>query len=81
MAKKSVQQSSEFHVVLQGLKLEPDVEKRIEMEIRKAVLKELAQIDLKGELDISPLEKFPSLTTPEALAAPGHTAGIAVRAV
>lgn len=51
---------SEFRVVLQGLKLPREVERRIEVEIRKAVMREVASIDMKGDLQILPRSKFPS---------------------
>jgi len=45
---------SDFRVKLSGLKLPPDVEKRIAIEIRRVLLHELASIDLHGDLRISP---------------------------
>ncbi len=44
--------STIFHVVFEGIKLPADVERRIEENIRKLVLSELASLDLKGDLQI-----------------------------
>jgi hypothetical protein len=78
MAKRATSSnSSEFHVILQGLKLSAEAEKRIEIEIRKIVMSELATIDLKGDLQISPIEKFPALVANSPFRpGGGHTAGI-----
>jgi hypothetical protein len=48
--------------VLSGLNLKPEIEKRIESEIRKVVMRELATIDLKGDLTVVPRDKFPIAT-------------------
>jgi hypothetical protein len=59
MAKSSKQtKSSEFRVVLTGLNLSSDMEKNIESEIKKVVMKHIASIDLKGDLLVSPLGKI-----------------------
>jgi hypothetical protein len=76
MAEKGTQ-SSEFRVVLQGLKLKPDVEKRIEAQIRAVVMQELAAIDFKGDLHILPRSKFPSIFTKNG--GGGGTAGIVAK--
>ena len=82
MAKKLTGGNTTYHVVVQGIKLDSETEKRIEVEIRRVVLQELASVDLKGDLQISPLEKFPALFETEALTGPGgHTAGIVAREV
>lgn len=55
---KSSKPGSEFRVILKGLKLKADVEQRIEIEIRRVVMRELAAIDYHGELAISPRTRF-----------------------
>lgn len=75
MAERDVQ-ASEFRVVLQGLKLKPEVEKRIEAQIRAVIMQELAGIDLKGDLHILPRSKFPSIF---ARPGGGGTAGIVAK--
>jgi len=76
MAKKAATSAS-YHVVVQGIALDPEAEKRIEVGIRRVVMEELASIDFKGDLQISPISKFPDLID---LRSPGigggHTAGI-----
>ena len=52
MAKEEM--GSEFQVKLDGLKLPADAEARITVAIRKAVLSELAGLDLGGDLRIHP---------------------------
>ncbi len=60
MAKKSKRGSSkassrtEFSVVFDGIKLTKLVEKRIETEIRKAVMQEVAALDFKGDVTLGP---------------------------
>ena len=66
--------SSEFRVILQGIKLSAEAESRIELAIKRLVLNELAAVDLKGDLQISPIEKFPNLIAMGP--GGGHTQGI-----
>jgi hypothetical protein len=60
MAKTASEQkpSSEFHVVLTGLKLAADVERRIEGQIRQIVMQELAQLDLGDDFTVAARSKF-----------------------
>lgn len=51
--------STEFHVVLDGLRLAADVEQRIESEIRRVVMRELAHFDDGGDYTIVARNKFP----------------------
>ncbi len=48
----TTKQGSEFIVKLDGLKLSPAAETRINKEIQAAVLREIAQIDTGGDLTI-----------------------------
>jgi hypothetical protein len=76
MAKKAATSAS-YHVLVQGIKLDPEAEKRIEVEIRRVVMQELASIDFKGDLQISPISKFPDLFDPRnPQFGGGHIAGI-----
>ena len=69
-----------YHVVVQGFKLSKDAEKRLETEIRRVVMQELAASDFQGDLQISPITKFPDLFDPaKARIGGGHTAGIWVQ--
>lgn len=47
-------EGSHFEVKLSGIKLPADVESRVALEIRRVVMRELAGIDLKGDLRIAP---------------------------
>lgn len=49
--------NTEFKVELKGLKLPDDVTKRIESEIRQTVMKEIAKIDLEGDLQVARLPR------------------------
>jgi hypothetical protein len=78
MAKKAATSAS-YHVVVRGIKLSPEAEKRLEVEIRRVVMQELASIDFRGDLQISPLSKFPDLFDPgNPRIGGGHIAGIVV---
>jgi hypothetical protein len=70
MAKRT-SSGTEFHVVIEGVKLSADAEKRIETEIRKMILAEIATTDFKGDLQISPVEKYPKLIS-SGLVPPGR---------
>ena len=60
MPKKS--ETTKFVVDLGGMKLPVDVERRIGIEIKRAVLSELAKLDFKGDLVIKPESKLPNRT-------------------
>ena len=77
MAKKSISPVT-YHVGIQGIKLGPDAEKRIETEIRRVVMQELASIDFQGDLQVSPVSKFPALFGDRFPIGGGHTAGIVI---
>ena len=44
---------TEFKVELKGIRLPIDVSKQIESEILKTVMKEIAKLDLEGDLQVS----------------------------
>jgi hypothetical protein len=78
MAKKSISPVT-YHVGIQGIKLSADTEKRIETEIRRVVMQELATIDFQGDLEVSPVSKFPQLFGDRfPPIGGGHTAGIVI---
>lgn len=55
---KSPSSNTEFLVVLEGFTLPPDTEDRIAAEIRKAVLAELATVDLRpGEVTFGAIQE------------------------
>ena len=47
----------DFQVVVEGLQLPKEVSKRLAAEIRLSVLKEIAKLDLKGDLVVKKLPK------------------------
>lgn len=55
------QKTRQYRVSITGLTLPPEVEKKIECEIRRVVLEQLAAIDLKCDLLISALGRTASL--------------------
>jgi hypothetical protein len=69
-------QTEGFQVVIKGIQIPADVAKRLEVEIRQVVLKELASLDLKGDYVVSNLQKQ---NEPTASLPGGHgTRGIVV---
>jgi hypothetical protein len=46
-------QTEEFQVTIKGIPIPADVTKRLEVEIRQVILKEIATLDLKGDYVVS----------------------------
>ena len=62
----------EFKVVIEGISLSPEIVERLNEAVQKVVLKEIANIDLHGNL---------ALRIPSAMIGNGGTQGIWVRAL
>jgi len=62
----------EFKVVIEGIALSPEIVERLNQAVQKVVLKEIASIDLHGNL---------ALRIPSAINGNGGTQGIEIRAL
>jgi hypothetical protein len=71
-------EGSEFHVALRGIKLKPETERRIDSEIRRIVMQELAAIDFEGDLHFQQLPQ--GVTSAESrILGPGPIRGMVVQ--